>query len=73
MSDRIPIRQLRAHLKTYLDGDRPVLVGDRYNVRAIVIPIPEYRRYDPLSYRKGLARARKLWRRAVHLAFPDQL
>lgn len=37
--DRIGIRELRAKLREYVDASEPVIIGNYYSARAILVPI----------------------------------
>ncbi len=70
-STQVSVRDFRAKLKLYCEGDEPVLLGNACYVKAIVIPVQKHWWHDEAAKRKALAEARKRWVKAVALAWPD--
>jgi hypothetical protein len=59
-------RHLRAHLRDYLNTNNPTLIGDHRKVRAILIPIPPYDRWQQPQRTNALAQARRAARTALN-------
>ncbi len=69
--ETISVRELRAHLKARLDAGLPVLVGNYWHKRAIVLPLQKHSSWDKPSQRKALAAVREAFKQAVAEAFRD--
>ena len=61
----IGVRLLRACFKMYLDAAKPIAIGNRWEVRAFLIPMPKHDRYNTAERKKAFRIARK--------AFEDML
>lgn len=59
--DRTPVsvRELRAGLAGFMKGDRPRIIGNAYEARAIIVPIPYHRRWDQKERAKAFRAAKK--------------
>lgn len=69
---RLNVRELRAHLTLYLNADKPALVGNRWRKRALLIPIPNFQRYDPGARRSARAETRRRCLAAIEAAFSKE-
>lgn len=56
---RIHVRDLRKNLRAYLRGGGVVSIGDEYNLRAILVPIPEHEQWSTASRRKAITEAKR--------------
>lgn len=57
-------RELRKHLALYLRNETAFFVGNYWRKKALIIPIPEYHRWDERSSKKVIAEIRRKLRLA---------
>ena len=56
---RIRVRDLRKNLRAYLRGGGVVSIGDAYQLRAILVPIPEHEQWSTAARRRALTEAKR--------------
>lgn len=66
----ISVRELRANLKEYLDATDAVIIGDRWNVRAILVPMPLSHWSNRKEANAANSRAKKRFTDALRRAWP---
>lgn len=68
----IPMREFRAHMPLALDAPFPAVIGSRWRLRALVIPIPPHYPYDRAKRRAARAETKRRFATALKLAFDQQ-
>lgn len=56
--NKIGIRILRATLKQFVEGKEPIAIGDDYNLRAFLVPVPAHERWNGKARNAALRKAR---------------
>ncbi len=67
---RVTVRDLRKNLKQYLDGSEAVAIGDYYELRAFVVPVPKHTCYDQTARAKAIRAARRAFAAVVEREHP---
>ena len=68
---RIGVRILRAALKTYIDAGSVISIGDRYDLRAFLVPVPKHEKYNAKSRRKAIREAGAKFRKMIRAELAD--
>ena len=68
---RIGIRILRAALKTYIDAGSVIAIGDHYNLRAFLVPVPKHEKWDAKSRRKAIREAEANFKKIIRAELGD--
>jgi hypothetical protein len=61
----VPVRMLRANLAKMLNAETATNVGLYSHVRAILVPVPNYRTWDNESRKSAMLEAERRFREAV--------
>jgi hypothetical protein len=61
----IGIKILRACMKSYIDAGTVIGIGNHYELRAFLVPIPKHDRWDTASRKKALRIALRNFRELV--------
>lgn len=62
---RIGVRILRAALKAYIDGENVIAIGDHYELRAFLVPIPKHDRWSAKERRAAIKEAERNFRQII--------
>jgi hypothetical protein len=59
---RISVRELRANLRAALRSEKPISVGNDYELRAIIVPIPPHQNWPAVERKKAIVKARRAFK-----------
>lgn len=62
---RCTVRELRAKLKQHIDAAEATTVGNYYDLRAVIVPIPRHDRWNKKERLAALKKARQLFEAAI--------
>lgn len=71
MAKRVGMREFRAKLKQAIEGTEVLEIGTDYQVRAVLIPIPRFDRWEGKSKAKAMREYKQRVREAAKLGFDD--
>lgn len=57
----LPVREFRTHMKATLSHGKPVVLGDRYRVFALVLPVSCSPRWDDAGRKAACKKARAMF------------
>ena len=64
-TQRCTVRELRTNLKKHIDSTEATTVGNYYDLRAVVVPIPRHDRWNKKERVAALKKARQLFEAAL--------
>ena len=64
-TQRCTVRELRTNLKKHIDSAEATTVGNYYDLRAVVVPIPRHDRWNKKERAAALKKARRLFETAI--------
>lgn len=65
MTNRLTVRELRAKLKQHIDASEATTIGNYYDLRAILVPVPRHDRWTKAERVKALKKAMKMFKAAI--------
>jgi hypothetical protein len=65
LKNRVTARELRARLKNYTRADHASVLATEYQILAVIVPVPEYHRWNDKEERAALNKAKQLFADAL--------
>ncbi len=68
--EAVGVRELRLHLKPYVEGDSAVIIGNTRHIRAILVPMDAHYWDSAKKKRRVRATAKRIFTEALARALP---
>lgn len=69
---RIGVRLLRAALKSYIDAGSVIAIGDHYELRAFLVPMPKHDKWDTKARKKAIREAEANFKKIIRAELGDK-